>query len=163
MALKNNTDFDAESYVKVNERLSNFRRDNPQGVITTFRVEAQNGGIVYKAVVCRNGQEVQLFGNTGLAAATGHAFLAKEDREDSKVEEFTETVAVGRALAMLGYQVEKSITSSEEMVKFEKSTKFQMASSEVPQSEKADTKDEDSTDVKLKTKTTFNSSRFAKK
>ena len=163
MGFKNDTDFNSDSYVRVNERLEEFRKDNPQGAITTYRSEAGDGGVVYKAVVCRNGQEVQLFGNTGMAPATGHAFLSKADRDGEKVEEFTETVAIGRALAVLGYQVEKAIASQEEMSKFKKSqSKFKVSEPTTEESAVVEEQEKSVSEPKLKSATNFKKSKFSR-
>jgi hypothetical protein len=114
-----NDNFDSSKYVKVNDRLSAFREEYPNGYIATFR-EGEQGGVNFKAVVLRNADDAEVYAKTNIAAATGHAYLADEDRYDQKVEEYCETVAIGRALAILGYAVEKSIASQEEIDEFKK-------------------------------------------
>ena len=105
-----NNDFDVESYVKVNTRLIEFWTKYPEGRIETS-VAWYAGDYVLEARLYRDQKDT-------LPAATGHSFL--EGLGGDKVGEYTETVAVGRALALMGFQVEKSIASSEEMGRFKK-------------------------------------------
>lgn len=116
MGLNRDENFDEASYVRVNDRLAEFWAKYPSGYLTTFRTESPDG-TVFKAVAFRNKEEVELYGLTGVAPATGHSFLPSAIRGE-KVEEYTETVAVGRALAMLGFKVEKAIATAEEMTRF---------------------------------------------
>lgn len=109
---------DLDNYVKVNERIAEFRETYKEGFITTFRGDAKDG-IAFKAVVFRNAEELAHYATCDIAPATGHSFLHDDARGDDKVEEYTETVAVGRALAILGFKVEKAIASAEEMEQFQ--------------------------------------------
>lgn len=109
-------DFDSSTYVGVHERLAAFRKDFPLGFETTFRQEVE-GGISFKCLLFRNKEDVELYGATSVAASTGHSFLPGE-MEGEKVEEYAETVALGRALAKLGFKVDNGIASSEEMDQF---------------------------------------------
>ena len=112
----NKDNFDESSYVKVNERLQEFWTKYPEGYISTFRSEAKNG-IIFKTVLCRNEMDARLFSESGVASSTGHAYLP-DSMKGEKVEEYCETVSLGRALAILGFKVEKSIASGEEMAQF---------------------------------------------
>lgn len=105
--------FDTKTYVGVHERLAAFRKQYPEGYETTFRAEVE-GGISFKCLLFRNKDDVNLYGATSVAAASGHSFLPGE-LDGEKVEEYAETVALGRALAKLGFSVENSLASSEEM------------------------------------------------
>lgn len=117
---KSKDNFDEKSYKGVHERLAEFREKYPEGSIATYRQEV-TGGISFKTVICRTQKEVELYADTYVAAADGHSFLPTASREAmEKVEEYAETVSVGRALAKLGLGVEKSIASAEEMSLFER-------------------------------------------
>ena len=117
---KTSDNFDASTYVGVHERLAQFRNQYPNGRIATFRTNEQ-GGVSFKTIICRDKDDAELFATTSVAAACGHSYLPDWAREeDSKVEEYAETVAVGRALANLGYGIEKSIASAEEMTQFKR-------------------------------------------
>lgn len=108
MSFRNDDDFDSESYVRVNTRLAEFWTKHPEGRIETS-YGFHEGVLVLTAKLFKTQQDTN-------PAATGHAFLERLDGD--KVGEYTETVAVGRALALMGFQVEKSIASAEEMSRF---------------------------------------------
>ena len=56
--------------------------------------------------------------NEASAEATGHAFVKVTEKTIEKQFEKLETIAVGRALALLGYSADGEIASSEEMEEF---------------------------------------------
>lgn len=118
MSFKNDDNFDAANYVRVNDRLRSFRAKYEEGFETTFRTETEKG-VSFKALLFRNKAEAELYASSEIAAATGHSFLPHELSGD-KVEEYCETVALGRALAKLGFGVEKGLASAEEMEQFER-------------------------------------------
>lgn len=109
MSFRNDDDFDSESYVRVNTRLEEFWAKYPEGRLITDAVEMQDGKMKIVASLFRDAKDEK-------PASTGHAFLLAFDGD--KVGEYTETVAVGRALALMGFQVEKSIATAEEMQRF---------------------------------------------
>lgn len=109
MSFQNNDNFDSESYVRVNTRLQEFHEKYPNGRVWTGYNLAPTGVLIMRAELYREA-------NDTLPAATGHSFL--ESLAGDKVGEYTETVAVGRALAMMGFQIEKSLASGEEMNRF---------------------------------------------
>lgn len=114
MAINNrNDDFDSSTYVKVNDRLVEFWTKYPNGRITTFVTETKEGFVV-KTVLVKDVNSNQEYGLTGVADATGHAFLSYDDLSE-KALEATETASVGRALAIMGFRIERSIASREEM------------------------------------------------
>lgn len=104
----NDNNFDASTYVGVNQRLQQFWEKYPSGRVET-EVGYNDGVLIVMARLYRDEK-------TDKPVATGHSFL--EGLSGEKVGEYTETVAVGRALAMAGFGVEKSIASSEEMKRF---------------------------------------------
>lgn len=110
MGFENDNNFDKDIYVGVNERLTDFYKKHKDGRVTT-EVTVVGDGIIVKASLYRESGDTQ-------PAATGHSFLT--DISGDKVGEYTETVAVGRALALMGFKVEKSIASSEEMTRYNK-------------------------------------------
>jgi hypothetical protein len=103
-------DFDLESYVSVNTRLVEFWKRFSEGRIETD-FDVIDGRLIMTAKIYKEKGDTQ-------PSSVGHAFLDSLDGD--KVGEYTETVAVGRALALLGFQVEKSIASAEEMDRFQK-------------------------------------------
>jgi hypothetical protein len=125
--------FDAEralaDYVTVNERIMKFWEKYPDGFIHTDIIKDEGDLVVIEAKVYRNLEERKL----DLPAAKGHAFEVKEDRHmiNSKAHlENCETSAVGRALAMLGFEVKKGIASREEMYKVTRANESRSEASE---------------------------------
>lgn len=96
-------------YAKVNDRLLEFRTDNPRGsIVTSFQLVTDR--IIFKSHIVKDR------GDATSAEATGHA-TGKDDGTE-KVFEKLETIATGRALALLGYGAKGEIASSEEMEEF---------------------------------------------
>lgn len=96
-------------YAKVPVRLKLFREDCPNGLIETTPNIQENGEILFKARVLKDKSD------PNSAEATGHALGANKG---VKAFEKLETVAIGRALAILGYLASGEIASSEEMELF---------------------------------------------
>lgn len=103
-----------QDYVTVAERIEAFYRKYPEGRIITNIVEhdAERGFILIRAEVYRNPDDA-------LPAATGHAYELKSEGHVQRTSyiEVGETSAVGRALAMAGFEVKRGIASREEMEK----------------------------------------------
>lgn len=103
-----------KDYVPVNARIMQFRETFPDGFITTEVSNTSYGektGVRFVAKIFRNLEEAKL----NLPASTGHSELILDDE---KVLEKAETVAVGRAIALLGFSIKESIASEEEMDNF---------------------------------------------
>jgi len=96
-------------YAKVSERIKLFREDCPNGDIDTDPLELTSG-LVFKATVIKDKANPET-----CARATGHAQSVKKGE---KAFEKLETIAVGRALANLGYMASGEIASTEEMEEF---------------------------------------------
>jgi hypothetical protein len=103
--------FNEEDYVPVHERIVAFRKDHPEGAILTERFADGDVGIFFKAKVYKSLEERK----NETPASSAHTYLPDSAREDLKVEEATETAAVGRALAFLGYELSKGIASKDEV------------------------------------------------
>lgn len=99
-----------KDYAQVKDRLREFRSANPNGLIETIPTIQPDGQILFKARVLTNKAD------ESSAEATGHAMGSNNG---SKAFEKLETIAVGRALALLGYGSDGEIASSEEMEEFE--------------------------------------------
>lgn len=109
-----------KEYALVPQRLKAFREANPRAKVETSPTISGDGTIIFKAtiVVDKSKQDS--------AEATGHAMgKAVGDKAFEKLE----TVAVGRALALLGYLNNGQIATTEEMHEFEEYTehKYQEA------------------------------------
>lgn len=108
-------------YVPVAERIEKFYQAYPTGRITTSILEhdRESGFVLIRAEVYRTTDDAQ-------PAATGHAFEVRGESYVNRTSyiENGESSAVGRALALLGFEVKRGanyqIASREEM---EKSTR----------------------------------------
>jgi hypothetical protein len=103
-----------EDYVPVAERLEKFYERFPDGRVITSIVQhdIETGFILMRAEVYRNADDAQ-------PAATGHAFEVRSEGYVQKTSyvEVCETSSVGRALALLGFEVKRGIASREEIEK----------------------------------------------
>ncbi len=106
--------FNPDEYITVSERIEKFYAKFPQGRILTSIVEhsAETGFILIRAEVYRDPED-------RLPAATGHAY---ELRSAGHVQagsyvEVCETSSVGRALALLGFEVRRGVASREEVIR----------------------------------------------
>lgn len=117
-----------KSYAPVKERVKAFREENPNGAIETIVETIGDGYIKVRATVTKE------IGNDKSAMANGHSFgNVKNQKQFEKLE----SVAVGRALAFLGYLADGEIASSDEMEEFlnykekKKNAEFDRVSKEV--------------------------------
>jgi len=109
---KTDSFFNPEQYATVAERIELFYERYPQGRINTELVSRADGAITFKAVVYRDAGDTT-------PAATGWASEREGDSDINTVAclENTETSAVGRALANLGFVASARRPSREEMEK----------------------------------------------
>lgn len=109
------TNIKGKDYVEVNERIKAFRKLYPTGSIQTEMISDIDGVCVFKAVVGYYNEDATILKVLG----TG---TAKEKENDGYINktsyiENCETSAVGRALGMCGFGIDKSIASLEEVEK----------------------------------------------
>jgi hypothetical protein len=104
--------FDLASYAPVAERITLFYETFPRGRIITELVSRTDRDVVFRALVYRDAGDAD-------AAATGWAAEREGDGEINTVAclENTETSAIGRALANLGFTASRERPSAEEMAK----------------------------------------------
>ncbi|HWS86552.1 MAG TPA: hypothetical protein VN282_06295 [Pyrinomonadaceae bacterium] len=121
--------FNPDEYITVSERIEKFYAKFPQGRIITTIIEhsAETGFILMRAEVYREPGDA-------LPAATGHAY---ELRSAGHVQagsyvEVCETSATGRALALLGFEVRRSVASREEMIRGAKKQQEAAAATAAP-------------------------------
>jgi hypothetical protein len=104
--------FNPDEYITVHERIEKFYTKWPQGRILTSIVEhnAETGFVLVRAEVYREPDD-------SLPAATGHAYELKSAGhvQAGSYVEVGETSAVGRALALLGFEVRRGVASREEV------------------------------------------------
>src|SRR5919205_3612813 len=122
--------FNPDEYITVHERIEKFYAKFPQGRIITTIIEhsAETGFILMRAEVYREPDDA-------LPAATGHAYELKSAGhvQQGSYVEVGETSAVGRALALLGFEVKRGIASREEV---ERGARKQQAAAAARQAEK---------------------------
>jgi hypothetical protein len=109
---KSDLGFDPAAYAPVAERIRLFWESFPNGRITTRLVSRTEHDVVFEAHVYRSTSDTE-------PAATGWAAEREGDGDVNTVAclENTETSAVGRALANLGFTAAKERPSVEEMLK----------------------------------------------
>lgn len=98
-------------YVEVNQRIKAFRMLYPEGRIETELLYDTNGKCCFKAFVFRNVEDEK-------PIATGTAYEKEDSSFINKTSyiENCETSAVGRALGMAGYGIDKSVASADEVI-----------------------------------------------
>lgn len=106
--------FDLESYATVQERIAQFYQDFPDGSIRTFMVVRDGPEVIFEARVYRTPEEA--------AMGVYSSGWAREIEGKSPVNktshlENSESSAVGRALANLGYATDARRPSRSEMLK----------------------------------------------
>jgi hypothetical protein len=99
-----------KDYVEVNVRIEKFYDKYPDGRIITDLISWNDGVVVMKAFVYKDHE-------TDKPIATGMAYEKEGSSFINKTSalENCETSAVGRALAMAGFEIKKSIASKEEV------------------------------------------------
>jgi hypothetical protein len=99
-----------KDYVEVNVRIDKFYQKYPSGRIVTSIQSHENGVVIMKADVYRSTDDA-------VPSATGHAYEKEGSSYINKTSyiENCETSAVGRALAILGFEIKKSVASKEEV------------------------------------------------
>lgn len=109
---KYSSELDLSEYAPVAERIRLFYERYPSGRIVTELVSRTDKDVVFKALVFRASDDAR-------PAATGWAAEREGDGEINLVAclENTETSAVGRALANLGFTASRHRPSAEEMAK----------------------------------------------
>lgn len=109
---KAGSDFDASQYAPVADRITLFYVRFPDGRIVTRLMSRRGGEITFMARVYRAPADTQ-------PAATGWASEKIGDGDVNSVAclENTETSAIGRALANLGFTASRNRPSLEEMAK----------------------------------------------
>jgi pyruvate/2-oxoglutarate dehydrogenase complex dihydrolipoamide acyltransferase (E2) component len=106
--------FNPDEYITVSERIEKFYAKFPQGRIITTILEhsAETGFILIRAEVYREPDDA-------LPSATGHAYELKSAGhvQAGSYVEVCETSSVGRALALLGFEVKRGVASREEVIR----------------------------------------------
>lgn len=104
-------DLKGKAYATVPTRIKEFREQCPNGLIeTTPNIQEGGKSVMFTARILKDKA------NPRSGEATGHSIgsLSSGDKSFEKLE----TIAIGRALAILGYMASGEIASSEEMTEF---------------------------------------------
>lgn len=96
-------------YATVPTRLKQFREDNPRSSVITKPAFQENGSVVFTATIIKDKADEHS------AEATGHSY---GEINSDKAFEKLETIATGRALALLGYLNNGQVATTEEMEEF---------------------------------------------
>lgn len=121
--IKGNTE-----YAKVADRLKEFRAANPRSKISVKHYHDEDGNLTSRAYVWKDKVEFYELLKSGVSSqdalesadSEGTSFMKSSQLVKEKGFEKNETIAVGRALALLGYAASGEIASSEEMEEFER-------------------------------------------
>lgn len=105
--------FGDKDYSLVPERLKKFREENPRSDIDTVHIVQADSSTTFKARIVKDQADEYS------AKATGSSRYTAEEMKLKKAFEKLETIAVGRALANLGYLNDGQIATTEEMEEFE--------------------------------------------
>jgi hypothetical protein len=99
-----------KDYIPVSTRIEEFWQKYPQGRIATSIYSWENGTVVVRAETYRDIKDQ-------VPAATGHAHEVEGTTYINKTSalENCETSAVGRALAIMGFEIKGGIASQEEV------------------------------------------------
>jgi hypothetical protein len=110
--MKAGSDFDPARYAPVAERIIQFYAAFPSGRIVTKLISREDGEVIFRASAYRGAADAR-------PAATGWASEREGDGDINEVAclENTETSAIGRALANLGFTASRHRPSAEEIAK----------------------------------------------
>ena len=109
---KQDLPLDSGDYAPVADRIALFYQRHPTGRIVPRLISYEGGRVIMVAAVYRESDDAR-------PAATGHASEREDDGDVNAVAclENTETSAIGRALANLGFTASRQRPSAEEMAK----------------------------------------------
>lgn len=115
------------SYAKVADRLNEFRSVNPRSKISVKFSYNEKGDLTHHAYIWKDKTDFYDLLKSGVNAkdalesadAEGSSLMYADKVKQEKGFEKNETIAIGRALAILGYAGSGEIASSEEMEEFE--------------------------------------------
>lgn len=115
------------NYAKVADRLGEFRKSNPRSKISVKFSYDELGNLTHTARIWKDKTDYYEMLKNGVKAedalescdADGSSFMPKDRLKQEKGFEKNETIAIGRALSILGYAGSGEVASSEEMEEFE--------------------------------------------
>lgn len=115
------------NYAKVADRLNEFRSANPRSKIAVKFAYNDKGDLTHHAYIWKDKTDFYDLLRSGVSAkealesadAEGSSLMYADKVKAEKGFEKNETIAIGRALAILGYAGSGEIASGEEMEEFE--------------------------------------------
>ncbi len=115
------------NYAKVADRLNEFRSANPRSKISVKFAYNDKGDLTHHAYIWKDKTDFYDLLKSGVSSkealesadAEGSSLMYADKVKQEKGFEKNETIAIGRALAILGYAGSGEIASSEEMEEFE--------------------------------------------
>lgn len=121
-------DLKGNKYALVPQRLKEFRSVNPRSLVET-KPTIDGKTIIFQARIVTDKADANS------AEATGHSY---GEIGNDKAFEKLETVAVGRALSLLGYLNNGQVATTEEMTEFEnyKQDQFELIAKEIANANK---------------------------
>lgn len=105
-------DLKGKAYATVPARVKEFRENCPRASIETKPTLLEDGSYMFSATIIKD------LSDEFSARATGTALSKSKNADKEKDFEKLETIAVGRALALLGYMASGAIATGEEMEEF---------------------------------------------
>ena len=120
--------FNVEDYIEVKDRVVKFWVDHPNGSIITELLHVDDHVVRFKAAVYAERSDVPN-APLGFGHAEEYRISKEQIKENPKLRDMPnvssavencETSAVGRALALAGYEVSKSVASRQEMEKVQR-------------------------------------------
>lgn len=120
---KDTVRFGDKDYWLVPARLKKFREEHPRAKVDTNPTYNADGSITFKATILMDKSD------EFSPEASGSARYTEAELKKPKQFEKLETIAVGRALANIGYLNDGQVATTEEMLEFEeyKNTKVEEA------------------------------------
>ena len=104
--------YQGKDYALVPARLKKFREENPRALIDTNPTYNEDGSVTFKAKIVKDRSD------EFSAVGTGNARYSATEINRPKAFEKLETIAVGRALANIGYLNDGQIATTEELEEF---------------------------------------------
>lgn len=104
--------YQGKDYALVPARLKAFREENPRALIDTNPTYNPDGSVTFKAKIVKDRSDEYS------AVGTGNARYSETEISKPKAFEKLETIAVGRALANIGYLNDGQVATTEELEEF---------------------------------------------
>ena len=136
--------YNIEDYIEVKDRIEKLYQDYPNASIQTEIIELTDKRVTVKASVYTNPEDP--------IPTTGHSYMnipgTTNFTRGSELEN-TETSAVGRAIALMGYEVKKSIASRDEVASKQVEEGYEPAAKVSPKSYPTTLSEDQATDKQM--------------